>query len=155
VGTRRPPAVLAAVVLTWVCSVLLGGLFVFGAVWLIASPGTLMDEMTRQNPELVRDGTITVGLLRAMLGVMAGLVLLWALAACVVAFFVLRGARWARILLIVSSGVAGLGLLLCALINPTMLVPLFGAVAVCALLLRRDVGAWFLSRSVSGRAERR
>jgi hypothetical protein len=152
---RRPPAVLAAAVLTWVCSLLLGGLFVVGAVWLIASPGAVMDEMARQNPELVRNGTITVGLVRAMLGVMAGMVLLWTLSACVLAFFVLRGARWARTLLLVSSGAAGLGLLLCTLVNPTMLVPLIGAVAVFALLLRRDVGAWFLGSTVSGRDVRR
>jgi hypothetical protein len=141
--TRRPPAVLAAVVLTWVCSVLLGALFVAGAAWLIASPETLMDEMRRQNPELVRDGTITVGLLRGTLGVMGGIVAVWSLAACVVAFFVLRRAAWARVLLILSSAAAGLGLLACTMVNTAMVVPLVGASAAFALLLRRDVGDWF------------
>jgi hypothetical protein len=141
--TRRPPAVMAAVVVTWVCSVLLGGLFVVGAVWLIASPDTLMDEMTKQNPELVRDGTLTVGLLRGMLVGMAGMIALWVVAACVLAFFVLRRAAWARVLLLVSTAAAGLGLLVCAIVNAGMVVPLAGAGAVFALLLRRDVSAWF------------
>jgi hypothetical protein len=143
---RRPSAVLAAVVLTWVCSLLLGGLFVLGAGWLITSPDRLMEEMTRQNPELVRDGTVTVGLLRAVLAVMAGGILLWAVAACVVAYFVLRRAAWARILLLISTAAAGLALLLGAVVNPAMVVPLVGAAAVFALLLRRDVAAWFVRR---------
>jgi hypothetical protein len=149
---RRPPAVMAAVVMTWVCSVLLGGLFVFYTAWLIASPGTLMGEMTKQYPELVRDGSLTVGLLRGVLAVMAGLVALWVAAACALAFFVLRGASWARVLLLVSSGVAALGLLLCTVANVVMVVPLGGAVAVVALLLRREVGAWFSARDAQRRA---
>ncbi|SFB89504.1 hypothetical protein SAMN04487968_102194 [Nocardioides terrae] len=142
----RPRAVLAAVVLTWVCSLLLGGLFVAGAVWLIASPDRLMDEMARQNPELMRDDNVTVGLLRGMVAVMAGGVLLWVLAACVLALLVLRGKGWARVLLLVSTAVAGLGLLIGTVLNQAMLVPLIAAVAVFALLLRRDVSAWFSGR---------
>jgi hypothetical protein len=138
--------VLAAVVLTWVCSVLLGGLFVAGAAWLISDPDTLMDEMTRQNPELVRDGTITVGLLRATLAAMIVVVVVWVAAACVLAFFVLRRASWARILLLVSCGIAGLALVVSSVVNPMMVVPLVGAAATFALLLRRDVTAWFKRR---------
>lgn len=148
---RRPPAVVAAVVITWVCSLLLGGLFVAGAAWLMSSPETLMDEMSRQQPELVRDGTVTVGLLRGMLAVMTAGIVVWVLAACVSAFFVLRGARWARVVLLVSSSAAGLGLFLCLLVNAAMLLPLAGAVAVVALLVRRDVAAWF---SAPGRPPR-
>jgi hypothetical protein len=135
--------VVAAVVITWVCSLLLGGLFVVGAIWLIGSPGTLMDEMTRQNPELVRDGTLTVGLLRTMLAVLATVIGVWVLAVLVVSVFVLRGAAWARIVLLSSSAVAGVGLLVLAVINPALVVPLAGVVAAFALLLRRDVGDWF------------
>jgi len=142
----RPRAVVAAVVLTWVCSVLLGGLFAAGAAWLVASPDTLMDEMNRQNPELMRDSDVTVGLLRAMVAVMAGGVLLWVLAACVLGFLVLRGKGWARVLLLVSTAVAGLALLVGTLVNQAMLVPLIAAVSVFALLLRRDVSAWFSGR---------
>ena len=145
-AVRRPGAVVAAVVLTWLCSLLLGGLFVIGAVWLVATPDTLMDELTRQNPELVRDGTVTVDMVRATLVVMAAVVAAWVLVACVTAFFVLRGARWARVVLLVSAGAAGLGLLIGTVVNPVLVLPLLGAVAVFALLLRRDVGAWFASR---------
>jgi len=139
----RPPAVVAAAVLTWVCSVLLGGLFVAGSLWLMASPDPLMDEMTRQHPELVSDGSVTVDMVRVMLAVVASVIGLWVLAACVAAFFLLRRAAWARAVLIVSSGVAGLGLVVLALLNSAMVVPLAGAVAVVALLLRRDVSGWF------------
>jgi cytochrome c biogenesis protein CcdA len=133
----------AAAVITWVCSLLLGGLFVFGAAWLMSSPDTLLDEMSRQNPELVRDGEVTVGMLRAVLGVLTGAVIVWVVAACVCAFFVLRGAGWARVLLLVSSAIAGLGLLVTTIVNAGMVVPLVGAAAVVALLLRRDVSGWF------------
>jgi cytochrome c biogenesis protein CcdA len=61
----------------------------------------------------------------------------------VCAFFVLRGAGWARVLLLVSSAIAGLGLLVTTIVNAGMVVPLVGAAAVVALLLRRDVSGWF------------
>jgi hypothetical protein len=138
--------VLAAVVLTWVCSLLLGGLFVAGSAWLIASPDRLMDEMTRQNPELMRDAEVTVGLLRVTVGVLAGIVVVWVLAACVLGFLVLRRKSWARVLLLVSTTVAGVGLLVCTLVNAAMVVPLVGAAAVFALLLRRDVSTWITGR---------
>jgi hypothetical protein len=143
---RRPPAVLASVVITWVCSILLGTLFVVGATWVIASPDTIMDEMRRQDPELVADGTLTVGLVRGMLGVLMGIVVVWVAVVCVVAFFVLRRAGWARVVLLVSSAVAGAALLLTTLANAGMLVPMVGAAAVFAMLLRRDVTAWFSRR---------
>ena len=133
----------AAAVITWVCSLLLGGLFVVGSLWLMASPDPLMDEMTRQRPELVSDGSVTVDMLQVMLAVVAGVVGLWVLGACVAAFFVLRRAAWARVVLLVSSAVAAVGLVLLALLNSAMVLPLAGAVGVVALLLRRDVGAWF------------
>lgn len=142
----RPPAVVAAAVITWVCSVLLGGLFVAGSVWLIASPDPLMDEMTRQSPELVADGTVTVDLLRVMLVVIAGGIAVWVLVACVAAFFVLRRAGWARVLLLLSSGAAAVGLVVLAFVNAAMVLPLAGAAGVVALLLRRDVTAWFARR---------
>jgi hypothetical protein len=141
--TRRPTAVVATVVLTWVCSVLLGGLFVIGAVQLIASPEALMDEVTRQSPELLQDDAVTIDLLRGTLAVMTGMVVLWALATCTLALFLLRRASWARLLLLVSTGAAGLGLLVGSLLIPVLVVPLAGAVATFALLLRRDVSAWF------------
>lgn len=144
---QRPPAVVASVVLTWVCSLLLGGLFVIGAVWLVANPGRLMDQLTEQNPELVRQGAITTDLVRGMLIAMAAVIAVWVLAACAFAVFTLRGANWARIALLVSSGTAGVALLLCSVVNAAMVVPLAGAVAVFAMLLRRDVVAWFRGRA--------
>jgi hypothetical protein len=143
---QRPPAVMSSAVITWVCSVLLGALFVTGATWLIASPDSLMDEMTKQDPDLMADGTITVGLLRGMLGVLIGVVVLWVAVACVAAFFVLRRRGWARLVLLVSSAVSGVALLVTTLVNVGMAIPLAGAVAVFALLLRRDVTAWFSRR---------
>jgi hypothetical protein len=130
-------------VVTWVCSLLLGGLFVAGALWLIASPQPVMDEMTRQRPDLVQDGSITVDMVRLSLAVVAGTVAIWVAAASVAAFFVLRGAPWARVLLLVSSAVAAVGLVLLTLLNPSMILPLAAAVTVVALLVRRDVTAWF------------
>lgn len=142
----RPPAVLAAAVLTWVCSLLLGGLFVAGAAWLIADPATLMDEVRKQNPELVADGTVTEGVVRGMLIAMAAGVAVWVLAACVLAGLLLRQRRWARTLLLVSTGAAALGLLAATLVNVGMVVPLAAAAAVFALLLRDDVVRWFDAR---------
>lgn len=139
----RPPAVVAAAVLTWVCSVLLGGLFVAGSLWLMASPDPLMDEMTRQHPELISDGSVTVDMVRAMLAVVASVIGLWVLTSCVAAVFVLRRAAWARIVLLVSSAVAALGLVALTVLNFAMVLPLVGAAGVVALLLRRDVSAWF------------
>jgi hypothetical protein len=86
-------------------------------------------------------------MVRTSLGVLAGCIAIWVLAACVTAFFVLRGASWARVLLLVFSAVAGLCLLLGAVTSPVaavpLAIPLVGTWAVFALLLRREVVAWF------------
>ncbi|MFT4287183.1 hypothetical protein [Nocardioides sp.] len=138
---RRPGAVLAAAVLTWVFSGLVAVLFVIGSIVTGTDPEIIRTELDK-NPTFAEQG-VTVEMVQVMFVVMAVAVTGWALSACVVAFFVLRGKPWARVLLAVSTAGAGLLMLLCVLVNPVMLIPAAACGATLAMLLRRDVAAWF------------
>lgn len=138
----RPPAVVWACVLTWVCSTL--ALLSMGAsmVVLAADPHLLLDEMARQDPELARQG-ITAGTLQATAWGLSGAVVAWSLVAIVLAALVWRGSGRARAALVVSTGCAA-GVLLVATLGQVLLVlPLGACVVALALLVRPDVRAWF------------
>ena len=71
----------------------------------------------------------------------------WAVAAAVVAVFVLRGFEWARITLIVSASTAGAVFLLGSVLGAFLLALTLAACAMAvALLVRPEVRAWFVSR---------
>ena len=145
----RPRAVIGAAVLTWVFSVAVVSLFLYGVVQLLDDPQRIIDELERQDPQLVEQSGVTVGMVRAMVVAMAAVVALWGLAACVLAVFVVRRRRWARILLLISAGGAGILMILGALAGTYLALPAFACAGTFGLLLRRDVVAWFRAPDIS------
>jgi hypothetical protein len=143
----RPPSVLAACIVTWICSSL--AVLLMGATLavVLASPESLIDEMYRQDPNLAsRDlGTDS---LQTLTTVTSALVIAWSVAAIVLAVFVLRRSGWARYGLLGSAGGAGGLCAVASLQAPFLVVPLLACVVTFSLLLRSDVRDWF-SRSPS------
>ncbi|WP_300682316.1 hypothetical protein [Nocardioides sp.] len=140
--STRPSAVLSAAILTWVFSILAGAAFVISGIVLALDPTRVMDELRRTNPDLMAQQNVTEGMIQAGFIVLATIVVLWALSACVLAFLLLRRVAWARVVLIVCSGAAALALILASLASPLMFVPFAAAALTVGLLARRDVAAW-------------
>jgi hypothetical protein len=138
----RPPAVLAACIVTWVCSSLAVVLMAATLAVVLASPEALIDEMYRQDPDLAARGLGTDSL-QALTTFTALLVIAWSLAAIVLAVLVFRRAGWARYALLGSTGGAGGLCLVASLQAPFLVVPLLACVATFSLLLRADVRDWF------------
>jgi hypothetical protein len=109
---------------------------------LIADPTFVFDELRRQNPDLVDQGVSERALINATY-VLGGVVILWSLAAALLAALVFRRVRWARTPLVVSAAVSAGLLLVAALVQPLLALPLAACVVVLALLIRPDVRAWF------------
>ncbi|MGN6253211.1 MAG: hypothetical protein ACTHNS_15510 [Marmoricola sp.] len=141
----RPPApgsVKAAVALTWTCCALaLVGLVAAAAV--LAGDRARILELLREQPGYDRFAEHQDALVGALWFV-DGALALWTLAAAVVAVFVLRGHEWARVLLLVSAGVAALVALAAF---PASVFHLIGSAVVFALLLSRSAAAWFRHRA--------
>ena len=78
--------------------------------------------------------------------VTAGVTVVWALAAVVLAVLVLRRTGWARIALLASAAGAGAVCLVASLGSVLMVLPAFGCAVTFSLLLRPEVRAWFARR---------
>ncbi|HYF71877.1 MAG TPA: hypothetical protein VD864_03595 [Nocardioides sp.] len=145
-GSARPPAVLRACVLTWVTSGLTALGLVLSAVVLAVDPDMLLDEAHRQRPNLAEDG-VSDDMLLGVAFAMMGALVLWCVAAAVLAFLVLRGVDWARIVLIVSAGIAAAVSVAGLVVGGFLLVvTLAASVAVALLLVRSDTASWFRQR---------
>ena len=140
--TSRPPAVLWASVLTWVCTALAVLVMASSIAVLVADPAFVFDELRRQNPELAEQGVSEQALTNATY-VLGGVVILWSLAAALLAALVFRRVRWARTPLVVSAAVSAGLLLVGSVVQPLLALPLAACVVVLALLNRPDVRAWF------------
>jgi hypothetical protein len=140
---RRPAPVLWACVVTWVATGLtVVGLVASGVVLAVRSE-VMLDQAHRQNPELASEGVTDQMLIVATYVLIAGL-LLWCIAAAVVAALVLRRVAWARIALLVSAAAASACCLIGAAVGAVaLLLPLAASVTTLALLLRTDVAPWF------------
>jgi hypothetical protein len=80
--------------------------------------------------------------------VVVGVIVLWCLAAIVVAVLVWRRVAWARILLLISASTCvGLSLLGTALGAFLLVLPLVAGVATLALLVRPDARPWFVGNA--------
>ena len=132
---------LVACVVAWVFSSLVAVLMALVALGAAIDPG-LVDEVYRQNPDLAAQ-PITRDSLMGFMYVMAGIVVVWAVAAIVLAVLAFRRAAWGRVGLLASAGGAGAVCLLAALQTMVMVAPLFACVVTFSLLLRPDVRAWF------------
>ena len=82
-------------------------------------------------------------------------VLLWCLAAVVLALLTFRGTEWARISLVVSAGLAGALCLVGALLGSVpIMAPFAAAAVVVALLARPDARHWSAAATAQARARR-
>lgn len=151
-GAPRPSGVIWACVLTWVFAGLTALLTGASAVALAVDRDLLLDEVHRQNPDLADQG-VTDTMLVSATYVMVAAIVLWCLAAAAVAVLVMRRMEWARIVLITSTAMVVALTLAASLLGVFLLVvPLLGAVATIALLLRPESAAWF-SRAPSSRVD--
>ena len=134
----RPPAVTAAIVLTWIVTPLV--MFVFGLVvlMLLVARDTLL-EAVRQTPELEASGYTTDELM-AGLWVASALLLFWCLVACVLAFFAFRRQSWARGFLVGSAVMAALVSLLALPLGLMVAIP---SAASAVMLLSGSARAWY------------
>jgi hypothetical protein len=142
---RRPAAVMWACVLTWVLSGTAAVMMALSALVIALQPELIFEELRRQNPDLGDQG-VTDRAVQVATYVTAGVTVVWALVAVVLAVFVLRRAGWARIALLASAGGAGAACLVASLGSVLMVLPAFGCAVTFSLLLRPEVRAWFAAR---------
>lgn len=143
--TRRPASLVWACALTWAISGLVAVGMLLTAVVIAISPELVLDELRKQDPQLAED--VTEDLLVGTAIGLAIVLVVWCVAASVVAFFAFRRAGWARITLVVSAAVAGVGCLVGVAVGSfPLLVPLAGCAVSIGLLNRREVRAWFAAR---------
>ena len=139
-GTRPPPVIWACT-LVWLFAGLSVVVMVAGLAYLAVSPDALIADMRAQNPEIAEAG-LTDRMILAVAFVTGGALIVWALAAIVLAFLLYRGIGWARVVLLVSTGGA-LGLLaLASLSQLVLMVPFLAAAMTLTLLLRPETAAW-------------
>ncbi|WP_435770253.1 hypothetical protein [Nocardioides sp. SYSU DS0651] len=142
---RRPSALIWAIVLTWT-----GAVFVtvtmLAAIPALLDRDTLAEQVERveeQQGRSLESMNLTEDMFLAMMIAIVAAIVLWCLAALVLATLVLRGRNWARITLAVSGACAAPAALAGALVgSPLVLVAAASGIASW-LLLRPDVSAWF------------
>jgi hypothetical protein len=142
----RPPGVLWACVLTWVCTAFVTVGLVASAVALAVSPDLMLDQVHKDNPDLAAQGVSDDLLLVATYVMIAGLVL-WCVSAAGLAVLVLRRVDWARIVLVVSAATCAVFCLVGTAVGAFVLVaPLLASAFVVAMLVRADAKVWFTRR---------
>ena len=127
--------------LTW-CFAGLGAVaMAAGLAYLALAPDTLLADLRTQNPDIAGSG-ISDRMIIIATFVMGGAVIVWAIAAMVLAALLFRGVSWSRVLLMISN-VGALGLLgLGALGQLVLMVPFLAAALTMTLLLRPETAAW-------------
>ncbi len=147
---KRPGAVMAAAVLTWIGSGFTALMMLASAVTATANPDLILDQVRKQaqsDPNMREvAGLYTTDVIVASAWIMAVLVALVCVAAGVFAAFAIRRHSWARVALMISAGISALSLLLFALAFPPAVVLFGAAVATFSFLLRPEVAAWFRNR---------
>lgn len=142
-AVRRPGVVLAAAIVTWVSCGLVAAGSLASMVVVLASPDDLVDQLHEQNPQLADQGIGDGFVVGVVIVTVVGLVL-WSIAAAVLAFLSVRGRRWAAITLLVSGGLAGALCLVSTILGGVVaVVPLAATVAAFVLLNRPESKAWY------------
>ncbi|QSR28156.1 hypothetical protein CFH99_21270 [Nocardioides aromaticivorans] len=143
---RRPGALLAACILTWVLSALTVVLMTLLALVVAAEGEEFFAELKKQEPDLVASSGITEQQFVASFLVIAAGLVLWAMAALVLAVLAFTGQNWARIALAVSGVCATMLTLVMTLSGPPLVV-VAGVLGVGTwLLLRPEVVGWYRLR---------
>jgi hypothetical protein len=139
-GEATPVQVRVACMLTWVFAGLTGGLYMLVCAAVAVDRGAVLDLL--HDNASVRDAHLNDTALLAVVVAVSALLVLWCLAAVVLAVLTWRRHAWAWILLLVSSGAATLAALL---VLPFSVANLVGSLTAFVLLLRPPVRAWFNS----------
>ncbi len=124
---------------------------VLTAAVIAAAPDMLFDEVYRQNPALA-DADLSRSDLTTAVYAMAGVVVVWAVVASVVAVLAFRGSNGGRLGLVVSSALAAGLFLVTAVTSLVMALAAGGCVATVVLLSRPEVRRWYAERRTAGRA---
>ncbi len=141
---KRPGSVVWAVVLTWVFASLTTGLMAVVLVLLAGSQAKFEERVQREidGDATLRDLGVTADQLMTYVWATCIVLLLWSVAAVVIAVFAYRRANWARILLAVSAlGAAVVSLL--GILTVVAIGTLIPAVVVVFLLFGRSASAWY------------
>lgn len=145
-AVRRPPALRAACVMTWVLTPLVALSGVLGVVRAVGDSDRLFADITEQQRDMVESSGMTEADLVAAFWVIAVGLVLWCVLAAVLAGLAFVGQDWARIVLAVSGVCAALLALVAALSYPPVLVLVLGIGFGVRMLLRPEVGAWYRLR---------
>lgn len=143
--TTRPLSVVWACLLTWLGSLFVSFALLASIVMLGINPDAVMTEVLAQNPDISQEDLPTAVLAGVSMVMMAAM-LLWAVAAGILAVFVMRGHEWARIMLLISAALVAVLSLAMALVAPPTLLLLAAAGFVFVMLLRPDSAAWTRTR---------
>ncbi|WP_147384795.1 hypothetical protein [Nocardioides cavernaquae] len=141
--TKRPAPLVAACVVTWVCTLLVAGLLTLSALAIALEP-TTVDELLKEQDRFAELG-LTADQVRTTAFAMIGIFVTWSIVAAGLALLVVLRVRWARPLLIASAVLSGM--LSFALV--TAIAPIVTAVAgmvTAYLLLRPEVSLWLNGR---------
>lgn len=140
VVTERPDAVVWACVLTWAFSGLTIVVMAASVVLVATNPGLVVDELVRQNSDLVSSDAATLADATYATAAVAGG---WSLAAIVLAVLAYRRVSWARWGVLSSAAVAGVICLVATLSSLLLVLPAGATLTTVVLLSRPDVRAWF------------
>ena len=141
----RPGTVTAAAWITLVMAGLTGGLFGFITVGMLVAKDDVVTEMDKAFAEQGVTGDFSAEDAYGFFVFALVVLTLWCIIACVLAVFAMRGSNVSRILLVISSVVAGL-LSLVAIGSVISAVWLLACIAVIVLLFTGGAGEWYQRR---------
>ncbi|KRB78646.1 hypothetical protein ASE01_05190 [Nocardioides sp. Root190] len=139
----RPAGLMAACILAWVTSTAVVAGLALTALVVAQQSDDLYAEMQSQRPELMKSSGFSESDLVWSVYVVLGGLVLWALAAIVLAGLTFVGHNWARITLVVSAACAALVTLVMCLAAPPLVVMVLLLTTGGWLLVRPEVSAWF------------
>ena len=145
VREARPGTVTAAAWITLIMSGVTGALFGFITLGMLVAKDDVVTEMDKAFAEQGVTGDFSAEDAYGFFVFALVVLTLWCIIACVLAVFAMRGSNVSRILLVISSVVAGL-LSLVAIGSVISAVWLLACVAVVILFFTGDAGAWYQRR---------
>jgi len=138
---KRPGAVVAACVITWVCCALAALVGVLLMAVLALDTEGLFAELHRQNPQLGQD--VSDGTLETVTWVTGIVCVVWSATSSGLAVLAFRRVRWASYALIASAGLVAVMCLAGSFASPALALPGVLAAAVAVLLLQTRAHRWF------------
>lgn len=140
----RPPALITACILTWICSAFAGFICLVLIAMMVGSPDALMDEMSRQDPNF--DQGLNHDDIVAATVFMSAVVIAWCTVAIAFAVVAWMGRGWGRMAMIFTVAPAAALMLLSAVVAVVTIVPAAVAVLTIVLLTKPATRAYFDER---------